>query len=278
MISVKLQGRLGNQMFQYAFANSLSNKLKTIYFLDAKEICDLIKYFKLNKWDIFISKIYSYRIIQKIINKLFLKRQFIQIGHEYPNDIAKQFSNNTQYSVFCQSASYFNNSMNKIHQYFTVKSIYVDMFKWKYSKIFDNHKVIVVHFRIGDYLEFGNESLGGKNLILPSDYYDKCFSMIDSLDNYKVIFISDSIEEIIKRYNKKDNFLFESNNDIIDFLLLINADKLIISNSSFAWWGAYLNIKKAKVYAPRYWLGFKIKKEYPVGIYNNLNWELVEIN
>jgi hypothetical protein len=59
---------------------------------------------------------------------------------------------------------------------------------------------------------------------------------------------------------------------------MINADKLIISNSSFAWWGTYLNKKNAEVFAPRYWLGFKIRKEYPVGIFNSLNWNLVEVN
>jgi|SRR5690606_1802039 len=44
---------------------------------------------------------------------------------------------------------------------------------------------------------------------------------------------------------------------------LQNAKALIISNSSFAWWAANLNPKKPLVLVPNFWLGFKIKKEFP---------------
>ena len=52
----------------------------------------------------------------------------------------------------------------------------------------------------------------------------------------------------------------------MDFQLLLHADKLIISNSSFAWWGAYLNKNKTEVFVPQYWLGFKVDKEIPADI------------
>jgi hypothetical protein len=43
----------------------------------------------------------------------------------------------------------------------------------------------------------------------------------------------------------------------------MNADYCIISNSSFSYWGAYLNKKALKVIAPKYWSGFKAAAEYP---------------
>ena len=92
--------------------------------------------------------------------------------------------------------------------------------------------------------------------------------MIDRIDDYCLIFISDDIQYV------KDQFApmypgarFEQNEEIIDFQLLINADILVLSNSTFAWWGAYLNPKPGKkVFAPKFWLGFKVGKEYPVNI------------
>jgi len=64
-----------------------------------------------------------------------------------------------------------------------------------------------------------------------------------------------------------ENALFANNDMITDFQIIMNADACIISNSSFAWWAAYLNSKKdKKIYCPEHWLGFKIKREYPENI------------
>ena len=70
------------------------------------------------------------------------------------------------------------------------------------------------------------------------------------------------------------NVSLEENSEIIDFQLIMNADIAIIANSSFSWWAAYLNAKEHKiVYAPKYWLGFKVDKEIPEKIMSvNWNW------
>lgn len=35
---------------------------------------------------------------------------------------------------------------------------------------------------------------------------------------------------------------------------------------TFSWWGAYLMKEPICVVAPRYWIGWKLQEEYPVGI------------
>ena len=51
----------------------------------------------------------------------------------------------------------------------------------------------------------------------------------------------------------------------------------IISNSTFSWWGVFLNKKdNLLVYAPKYWLGYTNKKEYPNGIMCN-KWKWINV-
>lgn len=136
----------------------------------------------------------------------------------------------------------------------------------------------MVHIRRTDYLFFGKESLGGKNMCLPDGYFINCLNKIKNINDYLIIFISDDIIYARKRFsNMYFKAQFESNDEIIDFQLLMYADVLVISNSTFAWWAAYLNQKPNKiVYAPKYWLGFKKKIEYPVNILHP-NWIVVEV-
>ncbi|MNY72313.1 hypothetical protein D3C86_2108360 [compost metagenome] len=51
----------------------------------------------------------------------------------------------------------------------------------------------------------------------------------------------------------------------IESLLALKHSQIdIISNSTFQWWGAWLNeVPNKTIYAPKYWLGHKINKEYP---------------
>jgi hypothetical protein len=63
----------------------------------------------------------------------------------------------------------------------------------------------------------------------------------------------------------------------MDFQHLLNADVCIISNSTFSWWGAWLNNKPTKViYAPKYFMGWRIKKEIPDHIYP-IDWTLIDV-
>ena len=116
-------------------------------------------------------------------------------------------------------------------------------------------------------MDYGSEALGGKNLCLPISYYNNSVKSVTDLDQYTIICISDDIDYAKKHLKYSQNILFESNDTIVDYQLMLNANALIIANSSFAWWAAYLNNKPNKiVYSPKYWLGFKKNIEYPLGI------------
>jgi hypothetical protein len=134
---------------------------------------------------------------------------------------------------------------------------------------------IVVHVRRTDYRTFGNEALGW-DLRLPWSYYDDCLARIDDRDRHQILFIGDDLDDVERRYGTMPNATFERNAPIVDFQLLQAADAAIISNSSYAWWGAYLGTPGRPVFAPRNWLGFKAGFEWPAGI-ATVPWTWVDV-
>ena len=117
--------------------------------------------------------------------------------------------------------------------------------------------------------------MGGKDLSLPLDYYNSCLSKIDQLENYNVVFVTDDTQYVQTHFGNYNPIVSSDKNPIVDFQVLLAGDILIVANSSFSWWGGYLNVKNARVFAPKYWLGFMIKKEYPCNVIPE-TWEQIE--
>ncbi|PKP60028.1 alpha-1,2-fucosyltransferase [Candidatus Atribacteria bacterium HGW-Atribacteria-1] len=275
MIGVNSWGRLGNQLFQFAFAYATAKELNTSFFID-ESINPFIlpDYFELEGYN----KLYN-----AAKRKWFRIRNYKQIsqltydGWKSPSENLLLLKDNTIYKGFFQSEEYFENSMDDIKGLFKIKNKYALAFSSKYKCVFDKYKTIAVHIRRTDYLSYGDDALGGKNLSLPISYYKNCLERIENIDEYLVIFVSDNIDYVKEKFVKEDNYRFEFNSEIVDFQILLNADILILSNSTFAWWAAYLNPKVNMVLAPRNWLGFKVGREYPVGICKK-QWTWVDVS
>lgn len=125
----------------------------------------------------------------------------------------------------------------------------------------NNHTSL--HVRRGDYLKFTNVFY-----CLDAEYYQKALRYIDS----KVIFMV-SDDPAWCTDNIKDNraILFKSQNDWEDLFLQATCDHNIIANSTFSWWGSYLNENPDKiVIAPKKWHVEEISKD----IFCN-NWILI---
>lgn len=264
MIITKFEGRLGNQMFQYACALSISKKFQTFFLIDNSYKSVFFKYFKTRQLDFGFSN----KILLKLFKKT-IRNTICQVGDEEVPEIKKLFKNNSYYDGFFQSEEYFEGYKEYLQKKVVIKNKYKALFNSKYEQLFKDNKIIAIHCRLGDYLNWGSDLLGGKNLTLPQSYYQNALSLIDQVEKYKIIIVTDDILNIENRFCFIHDKIIISEDEIIDFQILQNAHLLIISNSSFSWWAAYLNTKNATVYAPEYWLGFKVKKEYPVGIFSD---------
>jgi len=267
MIVVNLEGRLGNQLFQYAFAFNAAKKKKTRFFFYPREKNVITKYFYLDAAThfLFLKGIFTvYNRLLKYMVKQFYS--FEKIAYNvWMHDI--EIKNNVHYSGHYQSEQYFLDSKKEIISKFEIKKSYQRYFLKKYGSLFAKNKVIVLHIRRTDYLLSTPDGgdLGG-NLCLPMSYYDNCLARIKDLDTFRILCVSDDID-FVREYYKDRHFSFEKNEEIIDFQLIQHADIVIMANSTFSWWAAYLNKKPDKIiFAPKYWLGFRINKECPVNI------------
>ena len=116
-----------------------------------------------------------------------------------------------------------------------------------------------------------------KDLFLPVTYYEDAMAYIKNLDkNVKFYCVTDQKEqakkilpevEIVGSANMKEEDGGKASHHYggpvgVDFSLLMNAKYLIIPNSSFSWWAAYLNTKKAAVIAPKYWASYNKSNGY----------------
>lgn len=271
MIIIKFQGRLGNQIFQYAFALSTAKKIKTILLIDKSNADNsFFKYFNINS-------VANIKYVNNNLVKFFKKRykKIHQTGNDTPISIKNTINNNVYYDGFFQSEEYFENIKSIILKKMTIKKRYVDLFQEKYGQLFLDNKILAIHCRLGDYLEWGSDTLGGKNLSLPVSYYRNSLKRIKNLEDYKIIVVTDDIENIKNKFDFISDKMIVSSSEIIDFQILQNSNKIIISNSSFSWWAAYLG-KSKKVYAPKYWLGFKVNFDYPNSIIPS-EWESINV-
>jgi len=274
MIAVKLQGRLGNQLFQYAFAYATAKRLKTSFYLD-KSIYSfkLPEYFKV-KTDFvtpldqtvfsirgykgFFSrklKLKFYRLLHK---KLLLGNEITISNYEAVADNLTLLKDDALYTGFFQSEDYFEDVKGEIRSLFQIKASFLQAFNEIQQKLSGTEKRVVVHIRRGDYLDL--------EWSLPLEYYKKAIDLANGPGTH-FIFISDDQAFIEKEFAYVPNKYVSTHNEIIDLQFLMSGDVCILSNSSFSWWGAWLNSKPCKkIIAPKFWLGYGKGKEYPVDI------------
>jgi hypothetical protein len=246
MIECSFNGRLGNNMFQIATTINLANKLGVEY---------SIPY---TSWqghrgirDVDLS-MFSYKFNRNQSKNELL--DYNEISFEYTEIPIKD---NIRLNGFWQSWKYFEEIRESLCGLYFTPSIDIINKLSKYS-ISDNSLGISV--RRGDYL-----MLQHNHCVLSIDYYqeviDKYFS-----NGIDVIYIfSDDIEWCRQVFG---NSVIYVNEDIgTQLFLMSKIHNLILSNSTFAWWGAYLNQNNGLIVAPDPWFGPNLSNNYTNDLY-----------
>jgi hypothetical protein len=272
MITIQLMGGLGNQLFQIfaVIAYAIEHNHQFVF-----PYSDTLFVGKLRQtyWNNFLTNLTIFttkNVICKVSNDHLKSLPTIkEPGFHYTKIPAVPDNNSISLHGYYQSYKYFEKYQEKIYAMILLSNQRKAV-KTKYAKYFDGEaNTISMHFRLGDYKEKQHY-----HPIMPKEYYDKALSYIlttkystDSLVRI-LYFCEEEDNDIVSKavYHICSGFSQYVNLEIIkvedgmadwkQLLLMSCCNDHIIANSSFSWWGAYLNESQDKcVCYPHIWFG-----------------------
>lgn len=281
MIIVQLNGGLGNQMFQYAVGRSLSIKRKEDLFLDISLYKDKTskgaskRSYELNKFGIdvriaeeaLLSRVISnssfshiQRMLKKIVfnsknnnNKILLIKEKNFVFDSSILDLTYD----VYLSGYWQSEKYFKNIKSYIVEDFNNRVSPISTQNRLIADLISNTNSVSLHVRRTDYIT--NPIARDFHGVCTSEYYYNSMKYIESrIKNPTYFVFTDEHEWARRNINSKHKIVFVENNhgndSHEDMRLMKICKNNIIANSSFSWWGAWLNQNKSKiVVSPKQW-------------------------
>lgn len=260
---VKLKGGLGNQMFEYAFGKVIqADAYEISFFYEQKFHPELTQ----RDYELDFFKLQLDFIDTKEIKKLCKKNKFLSflgIKNHLPliqeNPISIYNPKLLQYNEglfdgYFQCAQYYENIRDKLLKDF-VPNKKPNQQNEKMLKKIKTTNSISLHVRRGDYVKLQHH-----HGLCDIDYYKKAIEFIASkVSNPHFFLFSDDIPWVEE--NLKIDFPYtiidynQGSDSPWDMWLMKNCYHNIIANTSFSWWGAWLNENPDKiVIAPQVWM------------------------
>ena len=280
MIILKIQGGLGNQMFQYAAGRDLAISLNTEIKLDISSYQNDVKreyelkHFSIKDIHASQSEIAAWAM-PDILHDRYRKRILWYLPFFYPkhfrekeNDFDSRFfkiKNNCFIEGYFQSKKYFLNSETILRKEFIKKKYEFENIHYL-SEINSAKESVSIHIRRGDYISEIN--INNIFYVCDLNYYQNAINYINYKTNNPIFFVfSDDLDWA------KDNLIFLSDVLYIDYkdkpnsssveeiILMSKCKNHIISNSSFSWWGTWLCQKTDQInISPKKWNNTKNDK------------------
>lgn len=271
MVVVKIMGGFGNQLFQYATGRALALHLNTelkldFDFFDTDEKRKVMRLQPFNlpcsiateKDKIGIKNKEKPILLKKILNKLNLKiSPFHKPSHIIEDEVFEIYkTKNVDQNFYIEGWLGDERYFKKIYQ-LLLNELNVPFLEGsdnaKLKTQIDSVNSIAVHVRRGDYL---------KNTYfktLPTEYYLEAITKLKAkIESPHFFFFSDDMNWVKSNFKNIENAHFIENNnkkdtqwsttgDIEDLMLIKTCKHQIIANSTYSWWGAWLNSNPNKI-------------------------------
>jgi hypothetical protein len=273
---IKLQGGLGNQMFQYAVARALETNKKKNVFLDLSFLRthnQSTDSFTARNFELSIFNLRA-KIVHKIQEEIVLSGKFrykylkkllglniIPVNQQenewvdIPADVKNIYLNG-----YFQSEKYFKQIRTDLIRDFKFPLLDAKNETLK-TKIFGENAVSI-HIRRGDYVSLKNANayIG----VLGLNYYTAAIKRLEKETESPLSFylFSDDPEYTKEHFSFLPNVQFvdwnTSRDSWKDMALMQACRHHVIANSSFSWWGAWLSERNGVTMAPAKWFADNI--------------------
>lgn len=263
MVIIRIKGGLGNQLFQYASAYSLAERLNTELKLDTTFYPQqTLRGFKLDKMAVDHREVLEpgkwIEILKsKYINKGLRKANIKEIPAgkgavyllETRSNIVEQFFTINAEMIYAdgyyQSEKYFADHREALLRQFVPAYEPEEEF----SQALDEVKAtlsVAVHVRRGDFIKGANDPNPNHYLLGEQYYHNALRYMSEKLPADTVYYwFSDDMDWVKTCFGEKANYKFISlhtgNGDIDEMQVMKHCRHIIAANSTFSWWGAWLN-------------------------------------
>jgi glycosyltransferase involved in cell wall biosynthesis len=257
IITPTLAGGLGNQMFEIAAAASLAKDNNALLLVNPTE------HILPNQG----------KNVNTYINNVFAKIAFDNKPpttnmYNWESMAYKQipYTPNVKLGGHYQSYKYFDHNRDYIRDLFWNKSVVYELDCHYHNTI----NTTAVHVRRGDYKKFPEH-----HPMLSKNYYEQ---LANNTDCDQIYVFSDDIDWCKTNLKFKVPVQYIKDEDYNELYLMASCRNIIISNSSFGWWAAYLHrMQDAKIFVPKNWYGPAIlsKNEFNLKDLIPNNWNLI---
>ncbi|RYZ23530.1 MAG: alpha-1,2-fucosyltransferase [Chitinophagaceae bacterium] len=265
MIAIQLKGGLGNQLFQYAAARTLAIRQHTEVLLDTSHYRED----QLRDFDLFhlnvkariatasqIDEIRPTGTVGRALSHIApyrFKRIYQQPFYHYDAGFVR-LRGPVYLKGYFQSEAYFRPVAAEIRRELTFRELPLPQIQALGARLRQEQSVSL-HIRRGDYKNPETLRVHG---ILPLEYYRAAVKRItDSRPDARFYVFTDDLEWVRQHLAMPEAMLVSgeiTKTHFEDLYLMQHCRNHILANSSFSWWGAWLNPDKEKiVVAPKAW-------------------------
>lgn len=247
MITVRIGGGLGNQLYfyslGYALAKRTNQKLRfdiSNYGKDNKLVKE--RPFKLNELCIANTDFFETPMKKGVLNKIYRKLRIglavsvFQNESIDPYEFIKNPTRNSYWNNFWVKYTFFDEYRNELSKQFQVRKKLSDQAK-RYMDEIERPDSVMVHIRRGDYVSVNHS-------VLSMSYYEEAMRLMHTeVENPQFYFFSDDLQWVKNKFGQKDNYHYvdEVDDDLEEFAIMSYAANAILANSTFSWWATYIN-------------------------------------
>lgn len=270
MVIVKLQGGIGNQLFQFACGRALAELRGESLFFDLSFLNTEIPNVTTRLFT--LAHLDNYKIadleILNTVNNFFYTGNALVISDDFHKDEILRAATDLNIKALYLDG-YFQNQFYFFSYASQIKKEICELVNYHYNlthaptirKLFIQPQSVGIHIRRTDYLNPSALNIHG---ICEVSYYQQALDIICSRIEHPhfYLFSDDSqfAEELFYLIDQKTNISSMLNStvlqesDLVELAIMTKCNHFIIANSSYSWWGSYLSEAPDKIIvAPKQW-------------------------